>query len=97
MIDTLVYKKIKYKDISSWLISIGALEEYVAPDGSSKKHPTESGRNIGIFDEIRRSMRGEYTVILYNADAQRFIVDNIAAIMDYNSNPQDPPNPEQPE
>ncbi len=74
-------KKIAYKHIADWLVSIEMLSVETNPDGKTTKKPTESGSNLGISTEIRNSMRGDYTAVVYNAKAQQFIIDNIEAII----------------
>ena len=50
-------------------------------DGKTTKRPTEQGNSIGISTEVRTGQRGEYTVVVYNKEAQTFIVDNLEAII----------------
>ncbi|MGN0610851.1 MAG: hypothetical protein ACI4JI_03615 [Ruminiclostridium sp.] len=69
-----------YKLITSWLINIGALVETEGPSGK-KKEPTEQGKELGIYVERRTGLRGDYDVVLYNQDAQQFIIDNLDAIL----------------
>ena len=45
------------------------------------KHPTEEGNQIGITVETRMGRYGEYQVVLYNEGAQRFILDNLDAVV----------------
>lgn len=73
--------KLKYSAITDWLISIGMLEIRKLDDGKNVKRPTKQGEALGIFSETRRSMNGEYTVVVYNKDAQQFIFENIDAIV----------------
>ena len=73
--------QLKYSDIVNWLISIKALEEIKLANGKSRKIPTKQGENLGIFSETRRGRNGEYIVVVYNRDAQQFIIDNIEAII----------------
>ncbi|MCH5324210.1 MAG: hypothetical protein J1E39_03250 [Eubacterium sp.] len=75
--------KLKYSEITSWLIEIGALEEKVMPDGAKKKRPTVQGEELGILTEQRVGYNGNYTVVLYNREAQQFILDNIEVIVNY--------------
>lgn len=82
LIDTERMKKISYKHITEWLVSIDMLTVEVKPDGKTAKRPTESGREIGITTEERYSMYGNYTAVVYNRNAQEFIIDNIEAVMD---------------
>jgi len=78
--------KLKYSAITSWLISIGALETEELADGRNTKRPTEQGEVLGISSETRRGMNGKYVVVVYSKDAQQFILDNIEAIVANNSN-----------
>lgn len=74
-------RKISHRDLTNWLLSIGMLFEHSSFDGKISKRPTEQGRDIGISTEVRTGQRGEYTVVVYNKDAQAFIVDNLEAII----------------
>ncbi len=74
-------RKISHRDLTNWLLSIGMLFEHSAFDGKTTKRPTEQGSSIGISIEVRTGQRGEYTVVVYNKEAQAFIVDNIDAII----------------
>ncbi len=58
------------------------LTEKTFGDNKVKKYPADEGQEIGIFMEHRVGMRGEYDVILYNKEAQQFILDNIEAIIE---------------
>ena len=62
------------------LVNIGALEIRKDFNGKAKKYPTEQGKGLGISIESRTGMNGEYQVVVYNREAQQFIVDNIDAI-----------------
>ncbi len=78
-------EKFTYKNITSWLIAIGMLcikENY---QGKPRKYPTEEGMKIGISCEIRTGLRGDYEAVLYNREAQQFILDNIDAIVAHNT------------
>lgn len=74
-------RKISHRDLTNWLLAIGMLFEHSAFDGKTSKRPTEQGSNIGISTEVRTGQRGEYTVTVYNKEAQSFIVDNIEAVI----------------
>ncbi|MBO5338897.1 MAG: hypothetical protein J6A96_04275 [Clostridia bacterium] len=74
-------EKITYKQMLQWLIEIGLLYVNSIDGEKSEKLPTEQGKQVGIAIENRRGHRGEYKVITYNIEAQRFIVDNIGAII----------------
>ncbi|MBE6341052.1 MAG: hypothetical protein E7069_10025 [Bacteroidales bacterium] len=52
--------------------------------------PTEKGYAIGLSTESRTSQNGaNYDIVLYNAGAQRFIIDNLPYIVDISNNQQD--------
>lgn len=74
-------RKISHRDLTNWLLSIGMLFEHSSFDGRTSKRPTEQGSNIGISTEQRTGQKGEYTVVVYNKEAQTFIVDNLEAII----------------
>ena len=73
-------KKLPKKNLTKWLISLGFLEEVMVNEARVKR-PTESGKEIGILQEERRGQYGNYFVVLYNRDAQQFIIDNIEAML----------------
>lgn len=81
LIDVETMKKITYKNLTDWLLEVGMLQETTSNGGKQTKRPTEQGREMGIFTEVRMGRTGEYTAVLYNRKAQEFIIDNIDAIM----------------
>ena len=50
-------------------------------EGKTVKRPTAHGIEIGITTELRHSVGGDYIVVLYNRNAQQFIIDNIDSII----------------
>ena len=83
LVDTTQTKKLSYNVIQNWLLEIGLLEEIELPDGKKKKRPSEQGRQVGISLEHRVNPYGkEYNVILYDRDAQQFIVDNLPELLE---------------
>lgn len=81
LINTDAMKPFRYKHITAWLISIGALSEEQDSSGKYIKIPTEEGEKLGITAEIRNGIYGNYRVVVYNRDAQQFVIDNIDAII----------------
>lgn len=77
--------QLKLASVTTWLIEIGALEVITTADGKNTKLPTAQGTELGILTEKRMGQRGEYTVVVYNIEAQRFIIDNIEAIIAVNA------------
>ena len=52
-------------------------------DNKNKTIPSDKGRQLGIYTEERESMQGrKYEAVIYNKDAQEFIVKNMANILD---------------
>ena len=78
-------KNFPKRNLTKWLLSIGLIEEISLPLGSKMKKPTSSGEEIGILLEERQGQYGSYYVMLYNLDAQRFILDNIEAVLAFDN------------
>ena len=74
-------QKLTYSGILTWLTEIGMVEWASASDGKRTKRPTETGRETGISVEERIGSKGNYQVVVYNAAAQHFIIDNLDAIL----------------
>ena len=72
--------KLKATDITEWLLSVGILK-VVSLDAKNYKLPSDIGSEMGISVERRSSSNGEYSIALYNIEAQKFIIDNLHAIV----------------
>ena len=72
--------KLKATDITEWLLSVGILK-VVSLDAKNYKLPSDIGSEMGISVERRKSSNGEYSIALYNIEAQKFIIDNLHAIV----------------
>ena len=81
LVDTENMTALKYSDIVNYLIQIDFLRNEKKADGKHRKVPTEEGMRIGIFTEMRTGLNGQYMAVLYNREAQQFIIDNMDAIM----------------
>lgn len=81
LIDENEMKKLTTQAVTSWMADRGYLTESTDPFGRKIKTPTEEGRYIGLTTEIRQSSRGEYTMVLYSEEAQRFVIDHLDAIL----------------
>ena len=86
-IDQDAVQKLKTASITGYLMKTGLLAEEVKPDGTKVKRPTEAGRSLGISTATRTGMYGEYTAVIYDRDAQQFILDNLDAIAVINAAP----------
>lgn len=78
-------KKFPRRNLTKWLVSIDLIEE-IELNGTKVRRPTGAGEEIGILLEERNGQYGSYYVTLYNSDAQHFIIDNIEAILAFDSN-----------
>lgn len=83
-LDKTQYKKISYNRITKWLKTMGYLDIVEDPRWNDKKTiPTDKGKGIGIYEEERISSSGKiYHVIMYDKNAQDFIVSNMRNILD---------------
>lgn len=75
-------KKLNYRHIVDWLIQAGFLTLVTRDDGKVVRKPTDNGVQLGIATEQRQSPRGIYTVVVYNKEAQQFILDNLDAVIE---------------
>lgn len=75
-------KGISNKTIITWLVDNGYLKIIVNDKGAKIKRPTEAGQSIGIFTEQKEGHNGTYVAVLYDANAQKFILNNISAIIE---------------
>lgn len=73
-------KKFPRKNLTMWLVSLGMLEE-VYQNGSRAKRPTALGAEMGIALVEREGQYGIYTTVVYDENAQHFIIDNIDAVV----------------
>lgn len=82
MVDPNVYRRLRTTVITDWLLQFGFLEIAERPDGTPFRTPTARGRSVGLTTEERQGTCGSYSVTLYCADAQHFVLDNLDAILD---------------
>ena len=80
-IDLSAMKKLPVGAVTSWLDVSCILTSAVDADGSKRKVPTVRGNRIGVSSELRRGPRGEYTAVLYDANAQRFLIQNLGDML----------------
>ena len=72
--------RISYNTIGKWLVRQGLLKEIHTESGKMMRVPTDYGREKGIYTETAYGAMGEYTKVLYRAEAQKLIYDNIDLI-----------------
>ena len=80
-------QKLKTTSITKFLLQSGLLFEEEGSSGRKNKRPTEAGRKLGISTAQRMGQNGEYTAVVYDREAQQFILDNLDAIIAINTAP----------
>ncbi len=75
-------RKLSYRQITGWLLNIGMLEYKDIGNGKMKRQPSAYGTEMGIVLEFWEKGAGrKYPVVMYSEAAQRFIIDNIDAVI----------------
>ena len=75
-------QKLNYKHIRDWLVEADFLAEVTQVSGKITRTPTRVGAALGITMVRRDGQRGAYSVIVYNLEAQKFILDNLDGILE---------------
>ena len=80
-------ENLKVTQICNWLISVNLL--YIKEESGSKlKRPTIEGEKLGMYLEHVIKNNREYDIVLYNREAQQFIIDNFSSMIDFIKNNQ---------
>ena len=87
LVDLSTMQKLKTTSITKFLLQSGLLFEEEGPSGTKNKRPTEAGRKLGIATQQRTGLNGDYTAVVYDRQAQQFILDNLDAIISINAAP----------
>ena len=87
LVDLEAIQRLKTTSITKFLLQSGLLFEEVGSSGNRNKRPTEAGWKLGISTAQRMGQNGEYTSVVYDRQAQRFILDNLDAIIALNAEP----------
>lgn len=74
--------KLTTPTITNWLVGINILVNEINANGKTVKRPSPQGMSLGIHVEGRISINGPYSVVVYNREAQQFIVDNLDGAID---------------
>lgn len=74
-------KKPSVKRITDWLMAKGFMTQVGGQDGKSHRIPTEQGIKMGMSTRLRQSRDGEYQAVYYDRNMQRFLLDNLGAIL----------------
>ena len=62
----------------------GYLVQFRGSQGRTKREPTDRGIGLGISTEERTGPYGDYKVVLYDRNAQQFILDHMNQIAKIN-------------
>ncbi len=87
LVDLEAMQKLKTTSITKFLLQSGLLFEEEGPSGRKHKRPTEAGWKLGLSTAQRMGQNGEYTTVVYDRQAQQFILDNLDAIIALNAEP----------
>ena len=74
-------RKLSATVITNWLLNQGFLEKKTTADGKNNRVPTDNGFAIGLTAESRQGRDGEYTMVLYNINAQRFVLGHLMEML----------------
>lgn len=87
LVDLEMMKNLKVTAVTEYLVDIDMLGVQRLQDGKTRKVPTENGRSLGIITEKRFAPSNgmEYTAVLYNRNAQEFILENLGGIIEKNN------------
>lgn len=72
--------RLRGREVTAWLMKEGYLH-YTKIGEKNFRTPTDKGRSIGISSNEYISGGAHYEINVYNADAQKFIIDNIDNIV----------------
>jgi hypothetical protein len=76
-----IRKKLSVITVTNWLVKEGYLIAQETEPGKHKKVLTDKSRSIGMSSEQREGSRGTYEIMLYDKNAQRFLLDNMKDIL----------------
>jgi len=81
VVDLTIYKTLSFNKVTGWLVEKGFLQEIIEED-KKRKTLTDKSSLIGMTQEEKLSQNGtQYTVNLYNLEAQQFIIDHLNEIL----------------
>ena len=81
LVNNPIMKSFSVPKLNQWLIQKGLLYETTDCLGKPRKMPTEQGKSMGISAEHKMGREGEYIAVLFDARAQRFIINNVYEIL----------------
>lgn len=74
-------ERLSYRKIVLWLLHLGMIEYREWGGEKMKRFPTAEGEAVGLVSTVWNSYGRKVPVIFFNEEAQRFVVDNIDAVI----------------
>ena len=74
-------EKFSHRKINYWLHDIGMIEWREWEGGKKRRFPTEEGESLGLTLRIWENYGRRSPVIYLSEEAQRFVIDNMEAVM----------------
>ena len=74
-------KRPNAKKITDWLMEKGFMTQIIGADGKSHRVPTDYGLRMGMSTRPRQTRDGEYQAVYYDRNMQKFLLDNLEAIL----------------
>ncbi len=81
-------KHLIHDSVTSFLINQGYMQVFVDAKGRNLRRPTDSGRELGISTALRNGPNGDYTAVLYDMNAQQYILEHMMEIEEINQAPK---------
>lgn len=75
-------KRPSAKKFTDWLIEKGCMAQITDSIGKTHRIPTDRGVRMGMSTRLRQSRDGEYQAVYYDVNMQRFLLDNLAEILE---------------
>ncbi len=92
VINTEKMHELRSYSILDWLMKNKLLTDITDKDGTKYKYPTNMGKNLGITGVKRSGNKGDYMLITYSQNAQKLILKNLDAIIEFNNRSKKPYN-----
>lgn len=80
LVETENTKKLTGAAILNWLECVGLIEGVLIETGRKSRRPTAQRNSIGITVQLRNGPAGDYQAVVYDCQAQQFIIDNMESI-----------------
>ena len=85
VVDTEKMQELRNYSILDWLMKNKLIADITDKDGTKYKYPTNMGRNLGITGVKKSGAKGDYMLITYSLNAQKVILKNLDAIIEFNN------------